>query len=177
MAGQKGVIKSPVAEEVAFDPTGTGFDPSVESVDDALRQIDTLDLETLTEFEAFESESNQTTTSNGWVTKSGYPFTSAAKEAGRFVIDHTAEVGNSDKEKQTGHRVQWRPGTAGSWQTLVDIRNAVSVDGRTELRTGFNIIDLPSDGPFQVRIQFGQTDDGGTGTIRNANIKIGRVGD
>ena len=140
-----------------------------------VQSLQSLSIDALTEFEAFESPGREATTSNGWVTKSGYPYTSVEKSAGFFVIDHTALVGNSDKEKQTGHRVQWRQGTSGSWITLVDIRNAVSVDGGTALRSGFNIIELTADTVFQVRIQFGQTDDGGTGDIEEANIKIGKA--
>lgn len=134
-------------------------------------------IDALTEFEAFESAAQQSTTSNGWVTKSGYPYTSTPKSAGNFVLNYSAQLGQSDKEKEVGLRVQWRPGTSGTWITLVDVRNGLSVDDGYELRTGFNIITLATDGVFQVRQQFGQTDEGGTGRIRNAAITIGKVAD
>lgn len=140
-------------------------------------EIDQIPIDALTQFEAFESEGEQSTTSNGWVLKSGYPYTTTSKPPGTYVIDHTVQVGQSDKEKNIGHRVQWRPGTTGSWTTLLDIRDAVSTDDAFQVRTGFNIVDLPLGGVFQVRIQFGQTDEGGTGKIKEANIKIGKATD
>lgn len=128
-----------------------------------------------TEFEAFGSATQQNTTSNGWVTKSGYPYTTTPKTAGQYILDYTAQVGQSDKEKQVGFRVQYRLGTSGTWLTIADIRDAVSTDDAFQFRTSFELITLPSDGVFQVRLQWGQTDDGGTGYIKNANIKVSRV--
>lgn len=154
-------------------------------------EIDGVELEYIQEFdaeellqavgvvspgtEAFSSPGQQSTTSGGWQTKSGYPYTTTPKTAGDYIINHTAQVGNTDKQKQAGHRVQWRPGTSGAWQTLVDIRDANSVDNQFQLRTGFNIVTLASDDVFQVRIQYGENDDGGTTRIREANVIIERV--
>lgn len=163
------------AANVGYDPSDGEFDPSIDTVKAALDNISNLDLETLTEFESFTSPNQQTTTSSGFQTKSGYPYTTSTKPAGRYIVDHTVQCGNTDKEKRAGHRVQWRPGTSGSWQTLVDIRDANSVDNQFQLRTGFNEIELTADGVFQVRIQYGQNRDGGVTRIREANIKIGKV--
>ena len=127
------------------------------------------------EFESFGSDLQESTTSNNWVTKSGFPYTTDNKTAGTYIIDYTAELGQSDKFKQVGFRVQWREGTTGSWLDLTDIRAGLPTDGEFQIRTGFRQVQLTSDGVFQVRIQFGQTDDGGTGFIQNCNIKIGRV--
>lgn len=137
--------------------------------------LDNIPVDALTEFEAYASDNTQSTTSNGWVTKAGYPYTTEVKTAGQYVIDFTAEVGQTDKEKQVGFRVQWRQGTSGSWVKLSDTRNGVSTDDEYALRTGFRLVTLPIDTEFQVRLQWGQTDDGGSGLIRNAGIKIGKV--
>ena len=126
-------------------------------------------------FEAFESVGIQSTTSNGWITKSGYPYTTTTKTAGDYVIDYSAQIGQSDKEKVVGYQVQWRPGTTGTWLELVDVRDGLSIDDGYQLRTGFDIITLPSDGVFQVRVRWGQTDEGGTGRIQRAAIKISKV--
>jgi len=167
------------AEEEDFDPGATDListktGPAIRELADSLTEIP---IDALTEFEAFSSDSEETTTSNGWITKSGYPYTTDTKSAGDYVIDHTAQVGQTDKEKTVGHRVQWREGTSGTWIDLIDIRDAVSTDDAFQVRTGFNIVTLSSDTDFQVRIQWGQTDDGGTGKIKFANIKIGKVSD
>lgn len=141
-----------------------------------IRDLNNVDISSLTEFESFSGLSQQSTTSNSWVTKSEYPYTTDVKSAGKYIIDFTAQVGQSDKEKEVGSRFQWRPGTSGSWITLgSEIRDAVSTDGAYQYRTTFTEITLATAGVFQVRIQFGQTDDGGTGLIREANIKIGKV--
>ena len=140
-----------------------------------LKPLDNIPVDALTEFEAFVSDNTQSTTSNGWVTKDNFPYTTDVKTAGEYIIDFTAEVGQSDKEKQVGFRVQWRLGTSGSWITLSDTRNGVSSDDEYALRTGFRQVTLATDTDFQVRLQWGQTDDGGSGLIRNAGIKVGKV--
>lgn len=142
-----------------------------------LKPLDDIPLEALTEFEAYASDSTQSTTTNNWATKTGYPYTTSVKTAGQYVIDFTAEVGQTDKEKQVGFRVQWREGTSGGWNTLSDTRNGLSADDEYSLRTGFRLVTLPVDSNFQVRLQWGQTDDGGSGLIRNAGIKVGKVAD
>jgi hypothetical protein len=129
-----------------------------------------------TEFEAYSDNSTESTTSNGWVTKSGYPYTTDVKTAGQYVIDWSAQLGQSDKQKEVGLLVEWREGTSGSWTELADLRDGVSQDDAWDIRTGFNLVTLSTDTEFQIRIRFGQTDEGGTGRIRFAGIKIGRVG-
>ena len=140
-----------------------------------LKPLDDIPVEALTEFEAFASDNNQSTTTNGWATKSGYPYTTDIKSAGQYVVDFTAEIGQSDKFKQVGFRVQWRLFTSGAWNTLSVTKNGVSTDGEYALRSGFRLINLPVTTNFQVRLQWGQTDDGGSGFIKNAGIKIGKV--
>lgn len=133
-----------------------------------------LNIEALTEFESFSSPGTESTTSNSWVTKSGYPYTSSPKTAGTYVVDFTAQVGQSNKDREVGSRIQWRLGTTGTWNTEAEIRDGVSANGQFQLRTGFFEIVLPADGVFQLRWQYGQTDEGGTGSIKQANIKLGK---
>jgi hypothetical protein len=71
--------------------------------------------------------------------------------------------------------VQWRENATGSWTTLADIRDAVSVDNQFQVRTGFNEITVSASSTIEVRIQFGQTDDGGTGRIKNAGFTVWKV--
>jgi hypothetical protein len=165
-----------VADSIPFDTTGSDFDPStVFTVADALRDLDNITIDTLTEFEAFGSAGLETTTSNGWVTKSGYPYTTTSKSPGDYIVNYTAQIGNNSNNTEIGFRAQWRLGTSGTWIDLVDIRRQVPRGGDTILTTGFSIVTLPASGVFQVRIEYGQTDSGGTGSIQEANITIGKV--
>lgn len=174
----KAINKSEVAESIPFDNTSNGFtSEDVQAAIEEAAQSTVPPIDSLTEFETFSSDAVQSTTSNGWITKTGYPYTTDVKSAGTYVIDYSANVGQSDKEKEVGSRVQFREGTTGTWITIggSDIRNGVSADDAYELRTGFNNITLTTDTEVQIRWQFGQTDDGGTGRIRFASIKIGKV--
>lgn len=131
-------------------------------------------IDSLTEFESFSSPATQTTTSNGWVTKAGYPYTSQEKPAGRYIIDFTAEVSNNSNNSEVGVRIQWRQGTSGTWITLKSIQTEIPRGGTVFLFTAFEEITLNTDTVFQVQFQFGQTDSGGTGSISEANLKIGK---
>ena len=175
VSGTKKVSDLLDAEQEDFDPTGT--DLTETTTGPAIRELANRDIAAVTEFEAFNDDTQESTTSNGYVTKNNYPYTTAEKSAGDYVINYTALIGQSDKEKLVGFRAQYREGIAGGWTTLADARNGLGSDDGTELRTGFNVITLASDTEIQIRLQWGQTDDGGTGTIENAAITISRVAD
>jgi len=165
------------AEQEDFDNTGTTLTstktgPAIREIFNSLGDIP---IEALTEFEAFSDDAEESTTVNTYRTKNNYPVTSSTKSAGTYVIDHSAQIGQSDALKLVGHRVQWRTGTSGSWTTLVDIRDSVATDDGYQVRTGFNLVTIATSTVIQVRIQWGQTDDGGTGYIKNAAVKIGKV--
>lgn len=138
-----------------------------------------IDIGDATSFELYSSDGSQNTTSNGWVTKTGYPYTTSIKEPALYILDYSCNTTNSNKQKAVGTRVQYREGTSGTWITLggSDIRNGVSVDGEWQLRTGFNDITLTTETVIQFRFQFGQTDDGGTGSIKESSIKISKAAD
>lgn len=159
------------ADNVFFDNSGTEF--TADNVQDALEEIKNLDFVGIAEFESFYEDTLATTTSNDWVTY--LQEETEAKSAGNFIILHTIEVGQSDKEKQVGHRVQWRLNATGSWTTLVDIRDAVSRDNTYQLRTSFNQISVTEGSTIEIRIQFGQTDDGGTARVQFAGFTTWKV--
>lgn len=160
-----------VASSLFFDNDGTGF--TATNVQDAIIEAQTIAIG-LAEIQAFNDDSTQSTTSNGWVTKSNFPWTTAMLPAGDYVVTFSAELGQSDKEKNVGYRVQWREGTSGTWLDLTSIVNGLSIDDGYELRTGFRVITVSSTSVIQVRVQFGQTDEGGTGRIRNAGVSVTR---
>lgn len=166
-----GRFRNKNADAVAFEPFDT---IEADNVQDAIEEVFN---EAGGGFLVLSVDSEDTTTSNGWTTMDGWPLTSSSLVAGDYEIDYTAQVGQSDKEKIVGSRVQYREGTSGGWTTLPgsDIREAVSVDDGAQLRTSFQDIVVSTDTVLQFRWQFGQTDDGGTGTIAFSSIKISRI--
>lgn len=157
-----------VAENVPFNNEGTNF--QAENVRDALIELQEGNVNL--RFDAYISENSQSTTSNGWVTVSGFPYTSPVLEPATYIVSWSIVVCQTDKEKQVGTRVQTRLGTSGGWSTEVgtDIRNAVSVDDGCDTRTSFFTYIVPTSSVFQLRYQFGQTGDGGTATKEVASV-------
>ncbi len=173
MKGFKSKIQD--ADETPFDTTGSEFDPlTVDTVGDALRALDSVTIETLTEFESFTSSSLETTTSDSLVIKTGYPYTSSIKSAGSYIVNHTAIVGQSSNNRESQHTVEWRLGTSGTWTTEVDISRVYTRGGDVEIRSGFFEVTLPTDGVFQLRIRYANPGSGSC-TIEEANITIGKV--
>ena len=159
------------AEQNDFDPMTSGLTSLF--VGPAIRE---LTAGTLGLVESFTDDPQESTTSNGWVTKNNYPYVSAVKPADTYVIDFYALIGQSDKEKKAGSRLQWRPNNSGSWTTLFSVSNGVSTDDEFDPRSGFREIVLGSPSTIAVRWQFGDTDEGGTCFIKDAGIKIARKG-
>lgn len=124
-----------------------------------------------TELQEFASLPQQSTTTNGWRTFA--TFTTDPVSDGQWEIRTSFNIGQSDKEKQVGFRLQARDGTSGSWGTLdsLDTRETVGSDNTFTLRSGFGFFTHNNgDGVFQIRVQFGQTDDGGTGRLENVTV-------
>jgi hypothetical protein len=162
-------------ENVFFDNTDTGL--TAENLTDAIKEL-------LTNFESYSSSSLQTTTSNGWITKSGngttdtgYPFLTTIKPAGVYVVDYVAKVGQTKKSKLVGSRLEYRIGGTGTWIVLEksEVINSFSLDNDNELRSGWDIIEIASDDTIEFRWQFGQTTNGGIGVISYADIKLSKV--
>jgi hypothetical protein len=170
MKGYKTKIQE--ASDTPFDNSTNGL--TSDNVQDAILEASSPPIETLTEFESFSSPGLESTTSNSLIVKSGYPYTTATKTAGEYVIDHTATVGNNSNNKESRHTVEWRLGTSGSWTTAVDISKNFIRGGDVELRSGFFSITLATSGVFQVRIRYANPG-GGSCIIEEANIKIGKV--
>ena len=168
------IFLPPAAQDVEFDNSTNGFDS-----DNVQSAVEEAKEEAAGFFEKLEVQAQDTTTSNGWTTMDGWPQTfPTIREADKqVIINYTANVGQSDKEKAVGSRVQWRVVGSGGWNTIPgsDIRNGVSEDNQFELRTSFNTVTPNTTGQIQVRWQFGQTDNGGTGRIRNALVTIANV--
>jgi hypothetical protein len=124
-----------------------------------------------TEYKEFSSLAQQNTTSNGWVTFA--TFTTDDATDGQWQIQTSFNIGQSDKQKQVGFRLQARDGTSGSWTTIdsLDTLETVGQDDTFTLKSGFGFFTHSNgDGVFQIRVQFGQTDEGGTGRLKNVTV-------
>jgi hypothetical protein len=164
------------ALDISFDPTGTAFeDVNALTVDAALRSIDGIDLNSLTAYESFSSVGAQSTTSNGYVTKSGFPYTTGLKESGKYIIDFTSNIAQDSNNSEAGFRVQYRLGTSGTWIDLFEIIVQFPRSGGAPPITSFVEVELLTDSVFQIRLQWGQTNKGGSATISNSIIKLGKV--
>lgn len=124
-------------------------------------------------FETFESLNNQNTTSNGWQTKATH--TTTLKAPGFYAVCFNAMVANDTKKEMVGSRFQWRIG-AGGWNNINDDRNAQSEEeNRYSSRGGFVVIPLASADTLSFRHQWGQTDGGGTGKMKEARVIVFKV--
>lgn len=166
------------AEDIPYDPTGDlSLEPTDTDVDLAISRLANVNLADITQLEEFSSDGAESTTSNGWVTKSGFPFTSVSiKTAGEFEVAWSSEIGQSTKQKAVGSEFSWRP-VGGTWEVLSDIRAGVATSNEYQLRSGFRKVTLAADAMVELRAQWGQTNDGGIGLIRNVTMKIQRISD
>lgn len=173
------------AVDNSFVPMGeNSFTGLEETVDDALRTLGSQTFADATNFDDFEELPNQNTTSNGWVqfarftTRNDDDTADEARPTGRFVAFVAGQLGQSDKEKKVGFRLQTRTGTSGGWTTRepLNFEDTVGSDNTYKLISGFAFFEH-TDGnePYQIRIQFGQTDDGGTGRLRNVKVLTYKV--
>ena len=128
-----------------------------------------------TTFDEFFDSTQKNTTSNGWVTYDTFQ-TPEEKEAGLYYLGWSLAIGQSDKEKRVGIRIRYRPVGSG-FTNASDFRETVGFDGTFTLHSGFKIVEISTDAFVDLRVQWGQTDDGGTGLIKDVNLIFYRVGD
>ena len=164
------------AEDSTFDPTGLlNIPPTDTTVQAALETLGNQSVADIAEIESFESTPQETTTSNGWVSKSGFPWTSASKTAGIFSVRWFYEVGQTKASRNFGYRTLL---TAPTSETLSEIPVAgISNDNQRFMQSGFQEYELLSDGPLTVDVQFGQTTDGFSAIMQNVAVEIRRLGD
>lgn len=167
------------AQDIPFDPTGyLNFDPTDTDVEKALAKIGNFSIGEIAQIEGFVSNNEETTTSNGWVSKSGFPWTTVGvKTAGTFSLRWFAEVGQTKATRNFGFRVRWRP-AGGSWSILSELPLlTVSRDNNKFQQSGFKQITLPVDNNIQIDFQHGQTTDGFASILSNVSVEVRRIGD
>lgn len=126
-----------------------------------------------TGFQAFSHNDLEETTSDDWLCILS-ELTIDPKNPGKYVVQWSAELGQSDQFKQVGFRVRWRAEN-GTWAELVNLPLGVPKSGQFIPVSGFRKITLLTTAKIEVEICYGQTIDGGTGKIQNANIYLFRV--
>ena len=128
------------------------------------------------EFQGFAELTQSSTTSNGWVDK--LLETTQAKSGGDYYFGWSLEAGQSDKQKAIGTRVQLDLKDGNGYQDVQDIRNGVATAGEFTPRSGFAILDsLPAEPlGYDIRVQFGQTTNGGIGFIQAVSVLIYKIG-
>lgn len=170
--------KQIVASWVSFDPTGLlNFEATDTNVDLALQRIGNFSVGDLTEAEGFTSFGQETTNSTGWVSKSGFPVTSAqVKTAGEFSLRWSAEVGQTKTNRNFGFRTRWRP-SGGTWEDMGTVNLSVNRDGDVMMQAGFREVTLPTNNNIEIDIQHGQTTSGQSSIIQNVSVELRRIGD
>ena len=167
------------AGDISYDPTGLpNFDPSDTDVKKALDRIGSFSVQDIAEIEGFVSNNTETTTSNNWVSKTGFPWTSASvKSSGIWSLRWFAEVGQTKEGRLFGFRIRWRA-TGDDWSILSEIPEAaVSIDDGLIQQSGFKEVALAADNTIEMDVQYGQTDSGFSAIISNVSVEIRRLGD
>jgi len=160
-----------------FDNSTNSFTST--NVQDAIEEAASggVTIEQLIEFEGYENTTTHSTTSNGWVQKSGYPYTTSTKSPGKYKIDHTAQLSQTKRESPLGYQIQWRTGTSGSWITLYEVKWGSGAENSSyyDIKSGISVIELSTETNFQIRFMFGYTVDGGTARMQKTNITLWKV--
>jgi hypothetical protein len=163
------------AIDIFFDNSTNGF--VANTVQEAIEELaeNGITIDALTEFEAFDSPNQESTTSSTPQIKTGYPYTTDTKSAGSYVINYTAQISQGSDNKVSRLIIEWRLGTSGTWQEILDTKQELRANGFVPW-SGFSVVDLPNDSQFQVRISYANPG-AGSCIIKEANITIGKVAD
>lgn len=165
------------AQDISFDPTGLqNIDPTDTDVQLALERLGNQTQGDLTEAESFNSVNTETTTSNGWVSKSGFPYVTGIKTAGKFEVRWFAEVGQTRRNRNFGFRCRAAPSVS-ALVVLSSVELTLPRNNNVIMQSGFQEIELPSDGTITIDLEYGQTTNGFSAIIQNASVLVQRTGD
>lgn len=166
------------SEDIPFDPTGLlNLDPTDVDLQLAVEKLGNQSVSDLTEAEGFVSNAQEMTTSDGWVSKTGFPIiTINDKTSGLFSLRWFAQVGQTKASRNFGFRVLWRP-LGGVWAPLAEIQATVTRDDNVFMQSGFKEVTLPTTTKIEMDVQHGQTTDGFSSIIENVSVEIRRISD
>ena len=133
-----------------------------------------------TSYDEFSSEPEQTTTSNGWVEAARFTVLEE-RDAGIFDIQWSMKATQTKGGRDFGIQISFREGDdtdANAWVVINSISDLqVPSDNASILYTGFKNQHLDNDAMYQIRVEFGQTVNGGTAKLSGINVVTFRVGD
>lgn len=148
------------AENVFYDNSSSGLTAvEVQAAIDELADDEDVD------FESFTDTTEYATTSNNFITIFDRNYNNI--QGGTYLLLVTYAYTNSDKEKRVGHRVILDN------TPLDDVRNTVGFDNAFSSTTFHRIV--PASTGVRLRLQHGETDDGGTARTKDITITLIRV--
>lgn len=132
-------------------------------------------VDDLTEYEFFASRATEQTTANNYISKTGFPWTSSAKTAGKYRIDGSAEISNTQKQKSTALRMGYQINGTGPTTYFLDQDDGVSDNGAFCVSSSFEEISLAENDTVDIIVEYGGTTGGGTMRIREVKVSISKV--
>jgi hypothetical protein len=124
-------------------------------------------------FASYFDFTSQSTTSNNWVEV--FEEQIPIGISGDVIVFYTAELGQTLKSKAMGLLIEARL-ASNPYEVVVDIRDGIVINAEFQLRTGFFIVrDVGNLDTIDIRMSYGQTDDGGTASIQNVGFVSWRV--
>lgn len=133
-----------------------------------------------TQYDEFTSVALQTTASNDWVEAVKFEVPEE-RDDGIYTIQWSMKAGQSKGGRDFGIQISYRLGQdadANAW-AIIDSIDTLQVpsDNSSFPFSGFSNVTIATTGFFQVRVEFGQTDNGGEAQLSKINLITFRVGD
>lgn len=132
------------------------------------------------EFVDDNSGAGWSTISNGWVEISKFTVPEE-RDDGKYTVQWSLDTGQSKGGRNYGIQISYRlgdDGDANPWTIIESIPNLqVSSDNASLLFAGFKNIDIATTGLFQVRVEHGQTTNGGSSLVDSIDLITFKVGD
>lgn len=126
----------------------------------------------LEEYEYTDSDAEDTTSSSAWVTKSGFPWTTAAKTAGQFTVHYVGAVARSNGNA-VGFRVGYRINGAGAYTYMTEEETQPNGNNVYVNVASFKRITVPLDGDtIEFIVEFSGVAGGGTRRCREVRLDV-----
>ena len=133
-----------------------------------------------TSYDSFQDLGPYSTTDNGWVEAVKFEAVEAVID-GDYSVQWSLKSTQSKGGRNKGVQISFRPGDDvdnNPWEIL-NSNNTLQVpsDNVSLQYSGFVEVSLLNTDIYQVRVEFGQTVNGGTQTLEEIDVVVFRVGD